>query len=124
MDATQGIIALSALLATAGVLGIAYAVFRSSASTKTCDLYKAENEILGKANARWEAEVARLQTKVDALSNANMVLQETVSGREELRRLAEEGRVAEQERRAEHAAIQMLLKDILAQLKTQRGVIG
>jgi len=108
----------------ATALGIAYAVFRSSAKTHTTDLYARENDALTKALNRQETENLRLQTKVDALANANSVLQETVSGTLAIKELSKEIAREEAQRREEHQMQMMLLKDIIAELRQSRGTIG
>jgi len=115
---------ISLVLAIAGGLGVSYAVFRSSSKTNTIDLFAKENDALTKALTRQESENLRLQTKVDALANANAVLQETVSGTLAVKELAKEIAREEAQRREEHAAALVLLKDIIAELRQARGAIG
>lgn len=124
MSAAQLVLTIGVLLAVAGTLGVTWAVFRASAATKTIELYQAENEVMGKMNHRLEGEVNRLQTKVDTQGSALQALQETVTQRAEVAKLMAEVRRNEELRRQEHGSHMMLLKDILAQLKGQRGAIG
>jgi hypothetical protein len=114
----------TALVSVAAALGIAYAVFKSSARTNIAELYERENDALSKALARQEAEGVRLQTKVETLANTNAVLQETVSGAAAVRTLATEIARDESARREEHAAMMMLLKDLVAIIRRERGEIG
>ena len=114
----------TALISTAVALGIAYAVFKSTARTNTVELYERENEALTKALARQETEALRLQGKVDALSNANMVLQETVSGTLAIKELAKEIAREESARREEHAVMLSLQKDFIAIMRRERGEIS
>jgi hypothetical protein len=117
-------IVVTAVVSTAAALGIAYAVFKSTARTNVQELYARENEALGKALARQEAENARLMAKVDTLANTNAVLQETVSGAAAVRELALEIRREEALRREEHQTALVLLKDIIAEMRQARGAIG
>lgn len=124
MNAAQLVFIIGVLLAVAGTLGVTWAVFRASTATKTIELYQAENGVMGKMNSRLESEVARLQTKVDAQAASMAALQETVTQRAEVSKLMDDIRRNETERREEHGVHMVLLKDILAQLKSQRGAIG
>jgi hypothetical protein len=105
-------------------LGVAWAVFRSTARVQTIGLFEKENDALTKALARQESENLRLQTKVDALANANAVLQETVSGTLAVKELAKEIQREEGQRREEHQTQIVLLKDIIAELRQARGALG
>jgi hypothetical protein len=116
-------IIITAVLAVATALGLAYAVFRSTARTNTTLLYERENDALTKALLRQEAEATRLATKVETLTNTNAVLQETVSGAAAVRTLAVEIQREEAARREEHKAMMMLLKDIIAEIRQARGTI-
>lgn len=107
----------------AGVLGISLANAKNSQKGQTEALYEKENRALGQANSRLENEVLRLQTKVDALTQANIVLQETVSGAEAVKALRIDMVREEQSRRDEHGAMMMLMKDLIAQLRGRRGEI-
>lgn len=121
---TTALLGLSVLLAISGAMGIAYAVFRTSAKTNTVELYARENTILTQANTRHESAEARLQAKVDSLTQANLTLQETVSGTAAVRHLASEIAREENARREEHMVMQTLLKDIISELRQSRGALG
>lgn len=124
MGAAQLVLAIGVLLAVAGTLGVTWAVFRASSATKTIELYQAESEVQGKINHRLEQEVTRLVTKLDAQTVAFQALQDTVTQRAEVGQLRDELKRSEEQWRVEHQAHTVLLKDILAQLKHQRGAIG
>lgn len=121
MDLKTLIPALSFILAAIGALGIAYAVFRSATVTKTMELYKLENEALGKSVARLQADQLIQAERITTLENENKVLKDVVTGKsavDELQAYAEaESRMR---REAEQTAI-TLLRDILAQLKDMWG---
>lgn len=123
MTPTAFLIALAAVVAVATALGTAWAVARTAKQTKTTEMYEAENAILGKINARLEAEVNRLQAKVDTQEVALASLKEAVTQRAEVARLMDEFRKEEIQRREEHQALMVLLKDILSTLRTGRGSI-
>lgn len=117
MNAQIILTAVGLLLGLIGTLGIAYAVFRSATVQKTLDLYKGENEALGKAVARQQADIVTLTTKVEELEKANAVLRDTVSGTAAVETLKRQ--MAE-----EHNTV----VDILTEIKDQmaelwRGVI-
>lgn len=118
---------LGAVLALAGVLGIAYAVFRSATVQKTLDLYKGENEALGKAVARLQADFVAVLARAEELEKANGVLQQTVSGKEAIvalqshlttveARRSQEYSAMEARRSQEHSAMMQLLTDLRDQM--------
>jgi phage shock protein A len=103
---------LGAVLGIIGTLGIAYAVFRSATVQKTLDLYRSENEALGKAVARLTADHMALAAKAEQLETANRVLQETVSGRDAIERLTTRLVEFQADRATEHKTMMELLDDI------------
>lgn len=115
---------LGAILALAGALGIAYAVFRSATVTKTLDLYRSENEALGKALARQQADLVALTVKAEELERANEVLQRTVSGTAAVETLKTELARYQDERATEHKALMDVLMDMRDQMgELWRGVV-
>jgi predicted RNase H-like nuclease (RuvC/YqgF family) len=114
----------SVFIVAAGVLGISLANARNSQKGQTEALYERENKALGQALNRQEQENARLLTKIEALVNSNAVLQETVSGTKAVRELAKEIADEERKRQEEHQTMQILLKDIIAELRQSRGALG
>lgn len=115
---------LSGILGVAGALGAAWAVFRSAADNRRKELDRDYIEALERTVNTAQSENKRLEAKLDSIQTANLVLQETVSGAAAVRTLAENIAVEEAQRREEHMVHMTLLKDILAQLKDQRGAIG
>lgn len=121
---TQTLVILAGVLVSvATALGLAFAIFKSTARNNTALLYERENDALTKALTRQEAESLRLQTKVETLVNTNAVLQETVSGAAAVRTLAVEIQREEAARRDEHKIMMELLKDMIATIRQQRGTI-
>lgn len=114
----------SVVIVAAGILGISWANARNTQKGQIESLYERENKALGQALQRQEQESARLLAKVEALANANSVLQETVSGTEAVKKLAMEIAVEEKKRQEEHAVMQILLKDVIAELRQSRGALG
>jgi len=114
----------SVFIVAAGVLGISLANARNSQKGQIEALYEKENKALGQALARQEQESARLLAKVETLTQANTVLQETVSGTEAVRKLALELASEEKKRQEEHATMMILLKDVIAELRQSRGALG
>lgn len=117
MDAQVALAGIGVLLGLMGVLGIAYAVFRSATVQKTLDLYRSENEALGKALARQQADLLTLTAKSEELERANMVLQRTVSGKEAVEELGRRLSDHQEKRAVEHR--QMM--DLLGELREQMG---
>ena len=122
--ALQVTLIFAAVLGVSVTIGVAYAVTRSSARNQTQEIYERENDALTKALARQDQENLRLQQKVDALSQANSVLQQTVSGTMAVKELAKEIAREEALRREEHQTMQILLKDLIAAFRNARGEIG
>lgn len=122
--AVQIAVIASVLIVAAGVLGIALANARNNQRSQTEALYQKENEALGKALARQEQENNRLLSKYEEIGQANLILQQTVSGAEEVKKLAKEIANEEKKRQEEHATMMVLLKDVIAELRQARGAIG
>lgn len=78
---------ISAVIAIAGTLGVAYAVFRTATTTKTLELYKGENEVQGKAIARQSLTLVDQDARIAALERENDVLRNLVIGHEQLEML-------------------------------------
>lgn len=114
----------SVFIVAAGVLGVSLANARNAQKSQVDALYEKENKALAQALQRQETENIRLQQKVDALGQANATLQETVSGTLAVKELAKEIAREEAARREEHQTQQILLKDIIAELRQSRGAIG
>lgn len=121
---TQVTLVISVVLVAAGVVGIALANARNAQKGQIESLYEKENRAYRDALARQEQENLRLQQKVDSLGQANATLQETVSGTLAVKELAKEIAREESARREEHQTQQILLKDIIAELRQSRGAIG
>lgn len=122
--AVQIALIASVFIVAAGVLGVSLANARNAQKTQIDSLYERENKALSQALTRQEQESARLLAKVETLANANTVLQETVSGTEAVRKLAQEIASEEKKRQQEHEVMQILLKDVIAELRQSRGALG
>lgn len=122
--AVQVALIASVFIVAAGVLGVSLANARNAQKSQIDSLYEKENEALGKALSRQETENIRLQQKVDALGQANQVLQQTVSGTMAVKELAKEIAREESARRIEHETQLALLKDLIAVVRQARGTIG
>lgn len=114
----------SVVIVAAGVLGIALANAKNSQKSQIDSLYERENKALGTALQRQEIENQRLVDKYDEIAKANLVLQSTVSGAEEVRKLALEITSEEKKRQEEHHTMMVLLKDLIAEFRQSRGAIG
>lgn len=122
--AVQIALIASVFIVAAGVLGVSLANARNAQKTQIDSLYERENKALSQALTRQEQESARLLAKVETLVNANTVLQETVSGTEAVKKLALEIAAEEKKRQQEHEIMQILLKDVIAELRQSRGALG
>lgn len=124
MSAQTVLAVVGTVLGLTGVLGIAYAVFRSATVQKTLDLYRGENEALGKAVARHQADLQALQAKAQQLEQANRVLQETVSGRAAVEELAARLAEFQRDRMTEHHDMMGILREVRDQMgELWRGVV-
>lgn len=120
MNAEVVIGVIGAILAIAGGLGVAYAVFRSATVQKTLDLYQSENEALGRAVARQQGDLLAFGERMRALEEENRVLRNVVTGKQYL----EEFSAAFAKREREHQAVMALLAEIREQLaELWRGVV-
>ena len=106
------LVAVGAILTIIGLLGVAYAVFRTNVVSKTIELYKSENEILGKALARQQTEYEKLVTRLQALETANEVLRTTVSGEKAVNELREQAKGWFSHAQDQHKVQMDLLHDI------------
>lgn len=121
--AVQIALVASVFIVAAGVLGISLANAKNTRKGQIETLYEKENHALAQALQRQETENLRLQQKVDALAQANSVLQETVSGTMAVKELRVEMAREEGMRREEHQTQIALLKDLIAQVRQARGTI-
>jgi hypothetical protein len=114
----------SVFIVAAGVLGVSLANARNAQKSQVDALYEKENSALRLALDRQEGENQRISVKYDEIAKANLVLQSTVSGAEEVRKLAVEIASEEKKRQEEHATMMILLKDLIAEFRNSRGAIG
>lgn len=122
--AVQIALIASIFIVAAGVIGVSLANAKNSQKGQVEALYEKENKALRQALDRQESENARLITKYEEITSANLVLQSTVSGAEEVKKLAVEIATEEKKRQEEHATMQILLKDLIAEFRQSRGAIG
>lgn len=122
--AVQIALIASVFIVAAGVLGVSLANARNAQKTQVDSLYERENDALNKALARSEREVQRLQTELEKASDKVRILEGTVSGAEEVKRLRVELTAVELRRREDYEAMMVLLKDVIAQWRNKRGEIG
>lgn len=115
---------VSAILALAGALGVAYAVFTSARVSKTIELYEIENKALGQSVARQTSDISVLQDRVGTLEAENKMLKNMVTGRTAIEELTQKLVDEQMDRRREHAhmderfsAFETLMRDVLGQLK-------
>lgn len=116
MNAGTVLVAVGLVLTVAGSLGVAYAVFRSTAMDKTLELFRTENAALGAKTSRLEDEVVRERERRVALEAAVAVLRETISGEAAVRALGETIAREEAARRDEHRAQMERIDRILAKV--------
>lgn len=124
MNAELVLTIIGGIMGLMGILGIAYAVFRSATVQKTLDLYRSENEALGKALARQQADLLALTAKAEELERANGVLQRTVSGTTAIEALKGELARYQTDRAGEHQKLMEMLGELREQMgELWRGVV-
>lgn len=114
---------LSVLVGIAGALGVAYTIFRSSAEQR---LREVDQQIINNQNvliAQQEGEASRLRTDLANEKNRAEIYRESLTQRAAVEHLAEVVAREESARREEHSTQIMLLKDVISQLKHNRGSI-
>lgn len=117
------LVALSTMVGIAGVLGVAYTVFRSASEQRLREL---DQQIIGNQNVlitQKDTELARLRTLAEREKERADIYRTDLTQRAAVDHLSELVINEEKTRRDEHQVQSMILKDILAQLKGQRGVI-
>lgn len=112
MNGIDPFAAVSMIAALAGTLGIAYAVFTSAKVQKTVDLYKLENEAQGKRIKTLEDERTLDRERLAAVEKENLVLRDLATGRSVMTEMANDYREAEKLRKAEHAKMMQLLREV------------
>lgn len=115
------ILVVGSVLTIVGALGVAYAVFRTNVVTKTVDLYKTENEILGKTVARLGSDLATCHDRIATIEDANRVLRETVTGERAIQALSTEIRAYQQPVAEAHRMQLDALNRILAAIRDLGG---
>jgi hypothetical protein len=121
--AVQVALIASVFIVAAGVLGISWANARNSQKTQIESLYEKENKALGLALDRSERRVVQLELALEKAVDKAAVLEQTVSGTDEVKKLRLDMAAQEQKRGEEHGAMMMLLKDLIAQWRNKRGEI-
>lgn len=122
--ATQIALIASVLFVAAGVLGISWANARNSQKSQIESLYEKENKALGLALDRSERRVVQLELALEKAADKASVLEQTVSGSDEVKKLRMDMAAQEQKRGEEHNTMMVLLKDLIAQFRQTRGEIG
>jgi CHAD domain-containing protein len=117
-------IVVTAIVSVAMALGLAYAVFRTSARTNIAELYERENDALGKSNERLEKDLKHATEQLGDIRQKFVVLEAMITQRAEVKELREMVERIERIRGEEHATFLTILKDVLAQLRSGRGTIG
>lgn len=122
--AVQIALIASVVIVAAGVLGISWANARNSQKTQIESLYEKENKALGLALDRSERRVVQLELALEKAVDKAAVLEQTVSGTDEVKKLRMDMAGQEQKRGEEHQSMMVLLKDLIAQFRQTRGEIG
>lgn len=104
---------IGAVLGITGVLGVAYAVFRSATVQKTLDLYETENAALGKAVARQQVDLVAVTSRLEQIERENEVLRNVVTGKAQLDEIGAATRLAQQQ----HEAMMGVLGDVVRLLE-------
>lgn len=124
-DATGNLIyAVFAFLGVVGALGVAYTLFRSASEQR---LREVDKQLLASQSlliAQQETELARERAQRIKEEQTAATFRESLTQRAAVDNLAIVIEREEKRRHEEHQAHDMLLKDVLAQLKGERGKIG
>lgn len=115
---------VSIVIGVAGALGAAWGVFQGAAKGKTLELYEKELDLRTEINERLEAENLRCHQRVIEVNKEAARWQEAVTQKARVEELTQTIEREDRTRREFEKSIEMLLKDIVAQLKNQRGAIG
>lgn len=119
--ADTALYAISALVGTAGALGVAYTVFRSASEQR---LREVDQSLLNHQNllvAQLESELSKCRTDLATSEQKAEMYRSDLTQRAAVDHLADLVVREEQTRRFEHETQTILLKDMIAQLKGLRG---
>jgi hypothetical protein len=118
------LLGISTVVGMAGALGVAYAVFRSSAEQR---LKEVDQRLINDQNmliSRLEHESSSLKADLSTATALANNFRESLTQKAAVDHLAELLIKEEKERKDEHAMHAMIMKDILAQMKREHGTIG
>jgi predicted RNase H-like nuclease (RuvC/YqgF family) len=102
LNAGAIVFVIGLVLSIAGMLGVAYAVFKSATVTKTIELLEAENKALQSSVNRQKDDLESLIDRVKNLEYDNKRLQNLVTGREAIEELSKWAKTEAVVRRDEH----------------------
>jgi hypothetical protein len=117
------LIAISTMVGIAGALGVAYTIFRSSSEQR---LREVDQHIINNQNlllTQLESELSKVRTALATEGQRAETYRESLTQRAAVEHLSEIVIREEQSRRVEHEAQTMLLKDVIAELRNQRGTL-
>ncbi len=115
---------ITTVVGLAGALGVAYAVFKSASEQRLRDV---DQRLINDQNMRitmLESEVSRAHTDLQAAVQKAELYRESLTQKAAVDHLAEIIVTEEKRRSEEHRTQEVLMKDLLAQMKGQRGTIG
>lgn len=117
------LLAIATFVGIAGSLGVAYTVFRSSSEQRLRDV---DQRLINDQNMRitmLESDKSKLDTDLHAAIQKAELYRESLTQKAAVDHLAEILIREEAIRKEEHATQLMVLKDLLAQMKRERGTI-
>lgn len=115
--------AASTTVGVAGALGVAFTVFRSASEQR---LREVDQHVINNQNlllAQLESELSKVRTELAAMQQRADTYRESLTQRAAVDHLSDIVVRDGAARRQEHDTQIMLLKDVIAQLKYQRGAI-
>lgn len=115
--------AASTTVGVAGALGVAFTVFRSASEQR---LREVDQHVINNQNlllAQLESELSKVRTELAAMQQRADTYRESLTQRAAVDHLSDIVVRSDAARRQEHDTQIMLLKDVIAQLKYQRGAI-
>ena len=123
MNFQASVIFLSVVLGVAGVTGIAYAVFRSSATKETLVLLKTENEIKDTVIIRQSTDIVDMRDKIRVCVDENTLLKSMVTGSSVVEQVMRKITSEEVKRAKEHNMMLEELTELKDHVESLGGIV-
>lgn len=116
MNTSNVIFAIGLVLTVMGLMGVAFAVFKSSGVQKTIDILESENAALTASVARQRTDFAMLQERVLTIEGENKVLRNIATGKQAVDELTTWAKSSKEQDRAEHLEMIKILSTCMGSL--------